>query len=139
MAPVPFDTQKFVETLTASGLPDSQAKAISSAFREAIEAEFATKSDLRELELAIKSEIRELRDELRGDVHNLKSDVHELKSDVQELKSDVQELKSDVRELKSDVHELKSDMHKLELRMTIKLGAMQAVGIGVLAAILKLW
>jgi len=111
MAPVPFDTQKFVETLTASGLPDSQAKAISSAFREAINAEFATKSDLHELELKIKTEIRELRDELKGDIHNLKSDVHELKS----------------------------DMHKLELRMTIKLGAMQVVGIGVIAAIVKLW
>jgi hypothetical protein len=104
MAPVPFDTQRFVETLTASGLPETQAKAISSALREAAYAEFATKSDLRELELVIKTEMRELRDEL-----------------------------------KSDIRELKSDMRELELRMTIKLGAMQVVGIGVLGAIVKLW
>jgi len=75
MTPAPFDTQKFVETLTASGLPETQAKAISSAFREAADTEFATKSDLREL----------------------------------------------------------------EQRMTIKLGAMQAVGIGVIATMMKLW
>jgi predicted transcriptional regulator len=104
MTPVPFDTQKFVETLTAAGLPETQAKAISSAFREAANAEFATKSDLRDLELVIKTEMRELRDELKG-----------------------------------DIRDLKSDMRELELRMTIKLGAMQAIGIGMLAAILKLW
>jgi hypothetical protein len=75
MAPAPFDTQKFVDTLTASGLPEAQAKTISSAFREAADTEFATKTDLREL----------------------------------------------------------------EMRMTIKLGAMQAVGIAVIAAIVKLW
>jgi hypothetical protein len=111
MAPVPFDTQKFVETLTASGLPETQAKAISSALREAAYAEFATKSDLRELELVIKTEMRELGDEL----------------------------KSDIRELKSDMRELRNNMRELELRMTIKLGAMQVVGIGVLGAIVKLW
>jgi len=49
MAPAPFDTQKFVETLSASGLPEAQSKAISSAFREAADAELATKSDLKEL------------------------------------------------------------------------------------------
>jgi hypothetical protein len=86
MTPVPFDTQKFVETLTTSGLPETQPKAISSAFREAADAEFATKSDRRDLERVFKTEMREL-----------------------------------------------------ELRMTIKLGAMQAVGIGVIAAIVKLW
>jgi len=111
MAPVPFDTQKFVETLTASGLPETQAKAISSAFLEAAYAEFATKSDLRDLELMIKTEMRELRDELKGDI----------------------------RELKGDIRELRNNMRELELRMTIKLGAMQVVGIGVLAAVLKLW
>jgi len=118
MTPVPFDTQKFVETLTASGLPETQAKAISSAFLEAAYAEFATKSDLHDLELMIKTEMRELRDELKGDIHNLKSEI---------------------RELKSDMRDLKSNMRELELRMTIKLGAMQVVGIGVLAAVLKLW
>jgi hypothetical protein len=97
MAPAPFDTQKFVEALTASGLPEAQAKAISSAFREAADAEFSTKSDMHDLERVFKTDIRELR------------------------------------------YELKSDMRELELRMTIKLGAMQAVGIGVIAAIVKLW
>ena len=51
MASITFDTHKFIRTLKASGIPEDQAEAIAEAFREAhIEAELATKSDLRELE-----------------------------------------------------------------------------------------
>ena len=51
MPSITFDTHKFIRTLKASGIPEDQAEAIAEAFREAhIEAELATKSDLRELE-----------------------------------------------------------------------------------------
>lgn len=51
MATITFDTHKFIRTLKASGIPEEQAEAIAEAFREAhLEAELATKSDLRELE-----------------------------------------------------------------------------------------
>jgi len=51
MATITFDTHKFIRTLKASGIPEDQAEAIAEAFREAhLEAELATKSDLRELE-----------------------------------------------------------------------------------------
>jgi len=54
------------------------------------------------------------------------------KADLRELKA---ELKSDSRELKA---ELKADMRELELRMTIKLGGMLVVAVGVIAALIKL-
>lgn len=51
MASITFDTHKFIRTLKASGIPEDQAEAIADAFREAhLEAEWATRSDLRELE-----------------------------------------------------------------------------------------
>jgi hypothetical protein len=51
MAAITFDTHKFIRTLKESGIPENQAEAIAEAFRAAhIEAELATKSDLRELE-----------------------------------------------------------------------------------------
>jgi hypothetical protein len=54
MATVTFDTLKFVETLTSSGIPEEQAKALARAFSEAQEsAQLATKADLRELELRL--------------------------------------------------------------------------------------
>jgi len=43
--------------------------------------------------------------------------------------------KTDLRELKA---ELKADMRELELRMTIKLGGMLVVAVGVIAALIKL-
>jgi len=51
MATITFDTHKFIRTLKESGISEAQAEAIADAFREAhLEAELATKTDLRELE-----------------------------------------------------------------------------------------
>lgn len=51
MATISFDTHKFIRTLEAAGMALKQAEAIADAFRDAhMEAEWATKTDLRELE-----------------------------------------------------------------------------------------
>jgi hypothetical protein len=51
MATISFDTHKFIRTLKTAGIPEIQAEAIAEAFKEAhLEAELATKTDLRELE-----------------------------------------------------------------------------------------
>ena len=51
MATITFDTLKFVTRLKESGLSENQAIAITEAFRDAhVEAEVATKADLREME-----------------------------------------------------------------------------------------
>ena len=48
---ISFDTHKFIRRLRESGISEEQAEAIAEAFREAnLEAEIATKTDLRELE-----------------------------------------------------------------------------------------
>jgi hypothetical protein len=51
MSTITFDTLKFVTRLKEAGLSENQAIAITEAFRDAhVEAEVATKSDLREME-----------------------------------------------------------------------------------------
>jgi len=51
MATITFDTHKFIRRLRDAGVPEAQAEAIAAAFAEAhVEAEVATKYDLRELE-----------------------------------------------------------------------------------------
>ncbi|NEV63144.1 DUF1640 domain-containing protein [Thiorhodococcus minor] len=51
MSTIVLDTHKFIRTLKDFGNPESQAGAIAEAFRAAhIEAELATKTDLREPE-----------------------------------------------------------------------------------------
>jgi hypothetical protein len=54
------------------------------------------------------------------------------KGDLRELRG---EMRADMRELRN---ELRSEMREMELRITIKLGALIVVGIGALAAIVKL-
>jgi len=61
MATVTFDTLKFVETLKEAGVPETQAKAFSTAVQESHEAaDLATKADLREVETNLRHEIKEL-------------------------------------------------------------------------------
>jgi hypothetical protein len=51
MAMITFDTHKFIRRLKESGTPETQAEAIDEAFRDAhVEADLATKADLREFE-----------------------------------------------------------------------------------------
>jgi hypothetical protein len=65
MATVTFDTLKFVERLTAAGVPEAQAKAMSEAFREAQgEIDVVTKRDIKELELKIDGRFESVRGEL---------------------------------------------------------------------------
>ena len=65
MAGVMFDTLKFVERLKASGIPESQAKGIAEAFREASQGiEVATKNDLKLLEAELRREIAEAKSDL---------------------------------------------------------------------------
>ena len=51
MPTISFDAHKFIRRLREAGISEEQAEAIAEAFRDAhIEAEVATKTDLRELE-----------------------------------------------------------------------------------------
>jgi hypothetical protein len=50
MATITFDTHKFIRTLKAAGVPESQAEAFSEAFKEAQgEANLASKRDIDDL------------------------------------------------------------------------------------------
>ena len=64
MAAVTFDTHKFIKTLEAAGLPESQAEAISIAVRDSHESvDVATRRDLDDLrkDIGFKLERTELR------------------------------------------------------------------------------
>ena len=60
-----FDTHKFIQTLQAAGFDQSQAEAVSLAFREATgEAQIATRQDLRELDLRLEAKISDIKFDL---------------------------------------------------------------------------
>jgi len=65
MAAITFDTHRFITKLKESGLTESQAVAISEAFKEAHgEAEVATKYDLELMKAELRKDIAETRADL---------------------------------------------------------------------------
>ena len=66
---ITFDTLKYVENLKAAGVPEKQAKAMSTAqqevFSEVLHTTLATKDDLREVRQELKHEIADIRSELK--------------------------------------------------------------------------
>ncbi len=111
MVAMTFDTHAFVKELTKAGMPEEQAEVLARSQATLIDEKLATKQDLKELELRLKRDMKELE-------VNLKRDMKELEM------------------------RLTRDMKELELRLkhdlTVRLGSMMVVAIGVVAALVKL-
>ena len=61
------------------------------------------------------------------------------KADVSALRSDLEKMETAFRsDLEKTETALRSEMEKLEQRMTIRLGGMMVVGLGIVVALLKL-
>jgi len=115
MPVVAFDTHEFVKTLSQSGMPEAQAEAISKAVREAHQsADLATRTDMCEMETALRGDLEKAETALRGEIKDLRKDMD------------------------SRFVQIEGRFIQLEQRMTIKLGSMLVVAIGVFAAIVKL-
>src|ERR1700722_5961848 len=100
MIDMALDTHAFVKTLTAAGMPEPQAEAVTTlvtAAHEASTARFATKADL--VDLATKSDVAAVRSELVA----VKSDIGTLTGDIAALRAGVATLTGDVGALKSGV------------------------------------
>ena len=93
---------------------------------EVVEDEMATKADIQNLGSTTKMEMQRLASATKDDIQNLASAT---KADIQNLASTTQ----------ADIQGVRSELKQLELRMTIKLGLMQAATVGLMAAILKLF
>jgi Protein of unknown function (DUF1640) len=124
---VTFDTLAYAKRLRGAGLTDEQAfvhaEALATALGEILVTkqdlhELATKDDLHRVELATKEELASVRQEMRS----------EMGARFASMKHDVSAELSAVRQ----------DMRAQELRLTLRMGALISIGIGALAAILKM-
>lgn len=75
MAAVTFDTLKFAKRLKEAGFTESQAEALASAEAELIEANLATKRDLKEVEAKLTRDIEALRAEIKRDLKDLENSL----------------------------------------------------------------
>jgi hypothetical protein len=103
-----FDTLSYARRLKQAGVPEAQAEAMADATRELVVQDFATK----------------------GDIAALKADLAALKTDLAAMA-----LKTDLAALEQ---RLTTAMDTLGLRLTVRMGGLIAVGVAVLAAIIKL-
>jgi uncharacterized protein involved in exopolysaccharide biosynthesis len=132
MAAVPFDTLKLARRLESAGFPPKQAGDTAEALADAMSgAELATKADLgavradlAAVKTELKAEIAALRAELKGDIAALRA---ELKGDISALRA----------ELKADIVALKADIELLRRDLTIRLGSMIVVAVGILLAAIR--
>ena len=111
MATIAFDTHAFVKELTQAGMPEAQAEVLARSQATLIDEKLATKQDLKELEAHLTRDLKELEARLTRDLKELED-------------------------------RRTRDMRELELRLkhdlTIRLGSMMVVAIGVVAALVKL-
>jgi hypothetical protein len=80
-----FDTHAAVKTLTAAGLPEAQAEAITELFRTAGDADasvLATKADLAQLKADLQREIGDVRTEMHGIRAELLREIAEAKAGI---------------------------------------------------------
>ena len=118
MASIAFDTYAFVKELIQAGMPEEQAEVLARSQATLIDEKLTTKRDLKELETLLTRDLKELEARL----------THDLKELEALLTRDLKELEARL------IHDLK----ELETRMTLRLGSMMVVAVGVVAALVKL-
>jgi hypothetical protein len=128
MSAVTFDTLKFVEKLETGGFTHAQAKAAAEAFAEATGQELATKSDIATLRITTQADALALRAESKADLAAFRSEVN---TDLLAFRAD---FKADIARLET---RLETGLQSLEQRMTIKLGGLLVVAIGILLSAIR--
>ena len=120
---VAFDTLKFVRNLTQAGLPEAQAEVFANAhrdaFRDALDSNLATKTDIAEL----RSEMAEFRESTNSQIAEFKesttAQIAELRSEVAEFKEFIM---AEINQLKRRDDHLQAQISHLKWIMIFNLG-----------------
>ena len=129
MAAVPFDTLKLARRLERAGFPPKQAADTAEALAEAMSgAELATTADLAAATAALKAAIAAVRAELKAEISAIRA---ELKAEISAIRA---ELKAEISAVRA---ELKADIELLRRDLTIRLGSMIVVAVGILLTAIR--
>jgi len=125
MGAVPFDTLRLARRLEGAGFSPQQAGDTAEALAEAMSgAELATTADIVGVRTELKAEIAALRGELKAEIAALRS----------ELKAEIAAVRAEIAAARS---ELKADIELLRRDITIRLGSMLVVAVGILLAAMR--
>jgi hypothetical protein len=110
------------DALVSINVPGDRARAVVDAMERDLSSTIATKTDLQLL-----------RQELATMISGLAT-----RAEMETIKSDLVSLRSDVAKVGSDIALVRKDMELLSTTMTVRLGSMLIVGLGLLFAALEL-
>ena len=133
MTAVALDTFKVVKRLQQAGFSEAQAEAVTSVVSEAATVDLtdlATKADLA----VIKADISEVK--AGQDRFATKADLAVIKADISAVKADISEVKAGLERFATKA-ELRSEIEILRRDTTIRLGAMTAAAVAIVAALVK--
>jgi hypothetical protein len=120
-----FDTLGYAKRLRDAGIPADHAEAHAEAAREFVMGELVTRYDLEASSVATRRDIDLLRRDVEAAIVALR---HYVNAEIASLRNHVD----------TQIAALRHDMERLELRLTVRFGGMLAVGVAILAAIIKL-
>lgn len=127
-----FNSLNSVKRLEKVGVSRDQAETHIQIMSELMESNLVTGEQFKDGMFLLKEEMSSLRAELKEDIASLHAEV---KGNASSLRAEFKEEMSVFRGELKDIHH---KIEQLESRMTIKLGAMMSLSIGILVTILKL-
>lgn len=131
-----FNSLKYAKKLEEAGVPREQAETHLMILSEVMESNLATKQNLKDLSADLRSEVAEQGRSLRAEISLVRQELKaEISSVHQELKAEISELRSEMR---TGFQLIDAKFIQLEQRMTIKLGAIVSIALGVMLTISKL-
>lgn len=142
MSQVAFDTLAYANKLKHAGVDSTIAEAHAQIQAEVLSdwmnANLATKEDIKELRFEIHATTERLRNELHDELHEFRdefrSELHGLRNEFREEFCTKQELFSEMERFRI---EIRNSLKLFENRMTIRLGVMMMSGLTLLATLIK--
>ena len=128
-----FDTHRFIMSLIQAGMAEEQATILSDTYTELLNDRLATKDDIARLEQTTKDDIAGVKE----DIARLEDDMTGVREDIARLEQTTKDMKGDIARHEENTEKkldlIQEKMKQTELRMTIVLGGIMAIGIGIMA------
>jgi hypothetical protein len=130
---VSFDTLSFAKRLTEAGEKPAVAEAHAMALKEFVMDTIATKADIQALGRSLGEEIQDVRDEIADVRVEVRGEFAKVRSEI----SGLTERFATKDELRHEVGLLRKDIDAMGLKLTVRMGGMLAVAVGVVATLSK--
>ncbi len=123
-----FDTHTYIKELQAVGFTEEQAEVQARTLKNIIDNDLANKQDIAE----IKQDIAELKRDIKELETKTETRIKELETKTE---TNFELVRREIKELETKTE---TRIKELELQLTLRLGGMLVIGIGVVATLVKL-